>query len=63
MTKQTVFLFARALIIGILVNVGLQLVSDSPLSAQQAGIVHQPKITISHSSEQITVPFLDPLNN
>ena len=52
MVRQTIILFIRALIFGILINVGLQYVSDMP-SEQQEVVApqHIQDETIQSSSE------------
>jgi hypothetical protein len=62
MTKQTIILFTKALVIGILLNMGLYYVSESPQS-QQAGVISQEaEIVIGQASTSVELPFLDPVN-
>lgn len=56
MTKQTIFLFIRALIIGILLNIGVQQVSETPAAVQQQTLPvqqNQPSASQSSSSANI----------
>jgi hypothetical protein len=41
MVKKTIFLFARALIIGLILNVALQQFSDTALSSSGQQLSHQ----------------------
>ncbi len=63
MAKQTFFLFLRALLIGILLNAGLQFVADSSLSQQTGVAPQQVEFAVGQASPHIEVPFLDHVNN
>jgi len=56
MAKQTVYLFVKALIIGLLLNLGIQYVSSVSLSQQETTILQQEQriLTQSPVSNQIT---------
>ena len=56
MAKQTVYLFVKALIIGLLLNLGIQYVSTVSLSQQETTILQQEQriLTQSPVSNQIT---------
>jgi hypothetical protein len=56
MAKQTVYLFVRALIIGLLLNLGIQYVSSVSLAQQETTILQQEQRTLTHSpvNNQIT---------
>jgi len=56
MAKQTIYLFMRALIIGILLNVGLYLISDPP-PASQTNVQAQQQAT-GQTSSPIQALFL-----
>jgi|GEM_PF-3254761 len=54
MVRQTVFLFLRALIFGILINIGLQLTSDVPLDKHEVATPHQIQDNLQPSSKTNT---------
>ena len=56
MAKQTVYLFVRALIIGLLLNLGIQYVTSVSLAQQETTILQQEQRTLTQSpvSNQIT---------
>ena len=56
MTKQTIFLFIRALIIGILLNIGVQQVSETPAAVQQQTLpVQQNQSSAIQSSSSANI--------
>ena len=63
MAKQTVFLFLRALIIGVLLNTGLTFVADSSLPQQAEIAPQQVEFAVGQAPSPIEVPFLDHINN
>ena len=56
MAKQTVYLFVKALIIGLLLNLGIQYVSGVSLAQQETSILRQEQriLTQSPVNDQIT---------
>jgi hypothetical protein len=56
MTKKTVFLFIRAFIIGVLINIGLQQVSSLPASISEDTMLQRQAQPFSNTS---TNPQLD----
>jgi len=56
MAKQTVYLFVKALIIGLLLNLGIQYVSSVSLSQQETTTLQQEQriLTQSPVNNQIT---------
>ena len=56
MAKQTVYLFVKALIIGLLLNLGIQYVSTVSLAQQETPILQQEQriLTQSPVNDQIT---------
>jgi hypothetical protein len=56
MAKQTAYLFVKALIIGLLLNLGIQYVSSVSLSQQETTTLQQEQRTLTQSpvSNQIT---------
>jgi hypothetical protein len=56
MAKQTVYLFVKALIIGLLLNLGIQYVSSVSLAQQESPILQQEQriLTQSPVNDQIT---------
>jgi hypothetical protein len=63
MVKQTVHLFIRALIIGVLLNVGLQQVSNTPLSQTKTIAPQQIKHPLSQSQPNPEIDFSDQGDN
>ena len=63
MTKQTVYLFVRALVIGIVLNVVIQQVSDLSLSQQEIISSQETPHTPSQSSSDSEVHFLNQTGN
>ncbi len=63
MTKQTIYLFIRAFIFGVLINIGLQQVSDTPSYQTEIIAPQQVEIIIGQVPTNIDIPFLDPVNN
>jgi hypothetical protein len=58
MLKQTIYLFLRALIIGVLLNVGLQQVTTATLPAPSDSQLERP---VSQSRLESSLPLVDPL--
>ena len=56
MAKQTVYLFVKALIIGLLLNLGIQYVSTVSMAQQETSILQQEQriLTQSPVNDQIT---------
>ena len=56
MAKQTVYLFVKALIIGLLLNLGIQYVSSVSLAQQETPILQEEQRILTHSpvNDQIT---------
>ena len=56
MAKQTVYLFVKALIIGLLLNLGIQYVSTVSLAQQETPILQEEQriLTQSPVNDQIT---------
>ena len=56
MAKQTVYLFVKALIIGLLLNLGIQYVSTVSLAQQETPMLQQEQriLTQSPVNDQIT---------
>ena len=56
MAKQTIYLFVKALIIGLLLNLGIQYVSSVSLAQQETTILQQEQriLTQSPVNDQIT---------
>jgi hypothetical protein len=56
MAKQTVYLFVKALIIGLLLNLGIQYVSTVSLAQQETTILQEEQRTLTQSpiNDQIT---------
>ena len=59
MTKQTIYLFTKALIIGILLNMGLYYVSEPPQSQQAEITPQEVEIVVGQVTTGVEVPFLD----
>jgi hypothetical protein len=60
MAKQTIFLFIRALIIGILLNIGVQQVSEIPTPRQETSIQQQMQpASVSHSPADAKIHLSD----
>ena len=53
MVRQTVFLFIRALIFGVLINIGLQQISDIPSPQQDTSMPQQIQDQATESSSKI----------
>jgi hypothetical protein len=56
MARQTVYLFVKALIIGLLLNLGIQYVSDISLSQPETSLSRPEQRILTHSpvSNQVT---------
>jgi hypothetical protein len=59
MTKQTIILFIRALIIGILLNIGVQQVSETPTIQQETLPAQQSQPSVSQSSPGTSIQLSD----
>ena len=59
MVKQSIYLFIRALIIGVILNVGLYVISDPPSPSQVRIRIQKEPVVISQTSNYVEVPFLD----
>jgi hypothetical protein len=57
MARQTILLFIRALIIGILLNLGVQQVSEPQLPQQESTTIQQQEAPLSQSPASINVHF------
>jgi hypothetical protein len=57
MLKQTVYLFIRALIIGILLNVGLHQIAGAPLPQSDTIAPQQVQHSLDHSSANPEIDF------
>ena len=63
MTKQTILLFTKALIIGIVLNLGLYYVSEPPQSQQAEAVPQEVEIVVGQVTTGVAVPFLDHVNH
>ena len=59
MVRQTVFLFIRALIFGVLINIGLQQISDTPPDQQEVVAPQQIQDQAIQSSPETKANILE----
>ena len=57
MAKQTIYLFVKALIIGLLLNLGIQYVSSVSLSQQETAIPQQEQRILTQSPANTQISF------
>lgn len=57
MAKQTIYLFVKALIIGLLLNLGIQYGSGVSLSQQETAIPHQEQRILTQSPANNQISF------